>query len=102
MYYCYLDTPIGDLLLAGDEEALCLIGFPEGSKKRNSASPPSSTTSPPSPRTRTRVTLKNGSTAESSAPSLTVGVESTIHSSPSAQSAEWFRTMTTPALSSTS
>ena len=34
MYYCYLDTPIGDLLLAGDEEALCLIGFPEGSMRR--------------------------------------------------------------------
>ncbi len=34
MYYCYLDTPIGDLLLAGDEEALCLVGFPEGSMRR--------------------------------------------------------------------
>lgn len=34
MYYCYLDTPIGDLLLAGDEEALCLIGFPEGAMRR--------------------------------------------------------------------
>ena len=22
MYYCYLNTPIGDLLLAGDDEAL--------------------------------------------------------------------------------
>lgn len=33
MYYCYLDTPIGDLLLAGEEEALCLIGFPEGSMR---------------------------------------------------------------------
>ena len=29
MYYCYLDTPIGDLLLAGDNDALCLGGFPE-------------------------------------------------------------------------
>ena len=28
MYYCYLPTPIGDLLLAGDNEALSLIGFP--------------------------------------------------------------------------
>jgi methylated-DNA-[protein]-cysteine S-methyltransferase len=34
MYYCYLDTPIGDLLLAGDENALSLIGFPEGSMRR--------------------------------------------------------------------
>jgi len=34
MYYCYLDTPIGDLLLAGDDDALCLIGFPEGSMRR--------------------------------------------------------------------
>jgi methylated-DNA-[protein]-cysteine S-methyltransferase len=30
MYYCYLATPIGDLLLAGDDEALSLVGFPEG------------------------------------------------------------------------
>jgi methylated-DNA-[protein]-cysteine S-methyltransferase len=34
MYYCYLETPIGDLLLVGDEEALCLVGFPEGSMRR--------------------------------------------------------------------
>ncbi len=34
MYYCYLETPIGDLLLAGDEDALCLLGFPEGSMRR--------------------------------------------------------------------
>ena len=34
MYYCYLDTPIGDLLLAGDDDALCLVGFPEGSMRR--------------------------------------------------------------------
>jgi methylated-DNA-[protein]-cysteine S-methyltransferase len=34
MYYCYLETAIGDLLLAGDEEALCLVGFPEGSMRR--------------------------------------------------------------------
>ena len=33
MYYCYLDTPIGELLLAGDEDALCFIGFPEGSMR---------------------------------------------------------------------
>lgn len=35
MYYCYLDTPIGDLLLAGDEEALALVGFPQGSMRRD-------------------------------------------------------------------
>ncbi len=34
MYYCYLNTHIGDLLLAGDEDALCLVGFPEGSMRR--------------------------------------------------------------------
>lgn len=34
MYYCYLESPIGDLLLAGDEDALCLLGFPEGSMRR--------------------------------------------------------------------
>ena len=34
MYYCYVETPIGGLLLAGDEEALHLIGFPEGSMRR--------------------------------------------------------------------
>ncbi len=34
MYYCYLETPIGDLLLAGDEQALYLLGFPEGSMRR--------------------------------------------------------------------
>ena len=34
MYYCHLDTPIGELLLAGRHEALCLIGFPEGPMRR--------------------------------------------------------------------
>ena len=34
MYYCYFETPIGDLLLAGDEDALHMIGFPEGSMRR--------------------------------------------------------------------
>ena len=34
MYYCYLNTPIGDLLLAGDDDALCLVGFPQGSMRR--------------------------------------------------------------------
>jgi len=35
MYYCYLTTPIGDLLLAGNDQALSLIGFPEGSRRRD-------------------------------------------------------------------
>lgn len=35
MYYCYLDTPIGELLLAGDDDALCLVSFPEGSMRRD-------------------------------------------------------------------
>jgi methylated-DNA-[protein]-cysteine S-methyltransferase len=34
MYYCYLDTPIGRLLLAGNETTLKLIAFPEGSMKK--------------------------------------------------------------------
>lgn len=34
MYYCYCDTPIGELLLAGDENALAMIGFPEGKMRR--------------------------------------------------------------------
>ena len=35
MYYCYLETPIGELLLAGDDDALCLVSFPEGSMRRD-------------------------------------------------------------------
>ena len=35
MYYCYLDTPIGELLLAGDDDALCLVSFPAGSMRRD-------------------------------------------------------------------
>ena len=35
MYYCYLTTPIGDLLLAGEDEALSLVAFPEGSMRRD-------------------------------------------------------------------
>ena len=35
MYYCYLDSPIGELLLAGDADALTMIGFPEGAMRRN-------------------------------------------------------------------
>ena len=34
MYYCYLDTPIGELLLAGDTDGLAMIGFPKGSMRR--------------------------------------------------------------------
>lgn len=34
MYYCYFDTPIGELLLAGDQDALVMIGFPEGKMRR--------------------------------------------------------------------
>ena len=35
MHYCYLDTPIGDLVLAGDDGGLALVGFPEGSMRRD-------------------------------------------------------------------
>ena len=35
MYYCYLDTPIGELLLAGDEDALGLVSFHKGSMRRD-------------------------------------------------------------------
>ncbi|MGI9236988.1 MAG: methylated-DNA--[protein]-cysteine S-methyltransferase [Woeseiaceae bacterium] len=35
MYYCYLDTPIGELLLAGEEGALSMIGFPKGAMRRD-------------------------------------------------------------------
>lgn len=35
MYYCYLDTPIGELLLAGDDDALSLVSFPAGSMRRD-------------------------------------------------------------------
>lgn len=35
MYYCYLNSPIGDLLLAGDESALTLIGFPKGKMRHD-------------------------------------------------------------------
>lgn len=34
MYYCFLDTPIGELLLAGEDGALSMIGFPKGSMRR--------------------------------------------------------------------
>ena len=35
MYYCYLETPIGELLLAGENDALSMIGFPQGSMRRD-------------------------------------------------------------------
>jgi methylated-DNA-[protein]-cysteine S-methyltransferase len=35
MFYTHMNTPIGRLLLAGDEQALQLIGFPEGSGRRS-------------------------------------------------------------------
>jgi methylated-DNA-[protein]-cysteine S-methyltransferase len=35
MYYCYFDTPIGELLLAGEEHALSMIGFPKGAMRRD-------------------------------------------------------------------
>ncbi len=35
MKYCYFDTPIGELLLAGDDDGLTLISFPEGSMRRD-------------------------------------------------------------------
>lgn len=35
MYYCYLKSPIGDLLLAGDDDGLSLIGFPQGKMRHD-------------------------------------------------------------------
>ena len=35
MYYCYTTTPVGDLLLAGDEGGLSMIGFPKGKMRRD-------------------------------------------------------------------
>ena len=35
MYYCYFETPIGELLLAGDKDALSMIGFPKGAMRRD-------------------------------------------------------------------
>lgn len=34
MKYCYLKSPIGNLLLAGDNEGLKLISFPEGKMRK--------------------------------------------------------------------
>lgn len=35
MYYCYFDTPIGELLLAGEADALTMVGFPKGAMRRD-------------------------------------------------------------------
>jgi len=35
MYYCYFDTPIGELLLAGEADSLSIIGFPKGAMRRD-------------------------------------------------------------------
>lgn len=35
MYYCYLHTPIGELLLAGENNTLSMIGFPKGKMRRD-------------------------------------------------------------------
>ena len=35
MYYCYFDTPIGELLLAGKADLLSMIGFPKGAMRRD-------------------------------------------------------------------
>ena len=35
MYYCYFETPIGELLLAGEAGALSMIGFPKGAMRRD-------------------------------------------------------------------
>lgn len=35
MFYCHVDTPIGELLLAGDDEALSMIAFPAGPMRRS-------------------------------------------------------------------
>ena len=35
MHYCYLDTPIGELLLAGEGGVLSMIGFPKGTMRRD-------------------------------------------------------------------
>jgi methylated-DNA-[protein]-cysteine S-methyltransferase len=34
MYYRFLATPIGELLIAGDDDALGVVGFPQGSMRR--------------------------------------------------------------------
>lgn len=35
MHYRYLATPVGELLLAGENEALHVVSFPEGARRRD-------------------------------------------------------------------
>ncbi len=35
MKYCYMESPIGPLLLAGDEDGLSVVGFPSGKMRRD-------------------------------------------------------------------
>ena len=35
MYYCHIESPLGDLLLAGDDEGLRCLSFPEGKMRRD-------------------------------------------------------------------
>ncbi len=35
MYYCYVSSPIGDLLVAGDDESIHYVGFPTGKMRRD-------------------------------------------------------------------
>lgn len=35
MHYCYVPSPVGDLLLAGDADGLHVVGFPEGKMRRD-------------------------------------------------------------------
>jgi len=35
MKYCYLESPVGELLLAGDEAGLSLVGFSQGAMRRH-------------------------------------------------------------------
>ncbi len=35
MYYCYVSSPIGDLLVAGDVDGLEFVGFPAGKMRRD-------------------------------------------------------------------
>ena len=34
MYYSYVESPVGDILIAGDEKGLRLVNFPTGKMKR--------------------------------------------------------------------
>jgi len=37
MYYCYLETSVGELIIAGDEEALHMVEFPVDKNRRKPA-----------------------------------------------------------------